>query len=106
MGLGGTRDMFLRYMKETGKLPFLEEGSEFKNWKFASAFEKSLGCSCFPWQIVRQRKGTVGDGPRIWFPLRMSGSSALYRNRAVRGSRNHALSSLFPSLSSIRRLAP
>jgi len=25
-GFGGTRDMFLRYMKETGKLPFLEEG--------------------------------------------------------------------------------
>ena len=61
------RDMFLHYMKETGKLPFLEGGSEFKNWKFASAFEKPLGWSCLPWQIVRQRKGTVDDRSRIWF---------------------------------------
>jgi len=63
------RDMFLRCMKETGKLPFLEGGSEFKNWKFAGAFEKPLGCSRLPWQIGRQRKGTVGDGPRIWFRI-------------------------------------
>ena len=62
-----SKSVFLQLQMDFLGVYISKEGATVNPAKVALAFKKLLGYLCLPWQIVRQRKGTVGDRPQIWF---------------------------------------